>query len=254
MQPLTPRARKLSRGNGPLAAIARLSRLSDHDGAVFDVGVNRGTIARHLVRIFPACPSYLFEPLPEQAAELRDRFGSFENLQVVERALGERNGKADFHVGTSPGTSSLFTSDGDLARHYHNEAQVKTTIKVDVQSLDSFCAKEGITKISCMKIDAQGAELLIFKGAKKMLKAENIDILMFEWFAVPHYDDCPLFHDLWGYLAGHGYAPYGLYPGRNVPGTGQLRFGDAVFISDRFRRENLQVLAKATPEPELLDA
>lgn len=255
MRDLTLRARKLSRGNGPVAALARLSALSDHDGAVFDVGVNKGTVARHLIRIFPDCPAHLFEPLPRQAAALRERFAEVGNLSVVQAALGEHEGKADFHVGAAPGTSSLFSAEGEAARRNHDEVSVTETIKVQVRTVDSYCAEEGIDRISCMKLDVQGAELMIFKGAKRMLTEQRIDILMFEWFAVPHYDNCPLLGDLWHHLSGVGYSAYDIFPGRSVRATGQRRFGDAVFISDRFRRENLEeALAPESGAQALADA
>ncbi len=236
-KPLTRRASVLARKGGPVGALARLSAVADDSGVVFDIGVNRGTIARHLIRMFPQCPCYLFEPLPQQAAFVADRFSEFDNVRVIQEALSNEAGSAEFFVGKSVGTSSLLRmNDESLAAH--PEAGVDHAISVRLNTVDAFCADNGISKISCMKIDAQGSELNIFRGASGMLGSQSVDMVMFEWFAVPHYEDSPLILDLWTELDRHGYSMYDIFPGRYFR-NGQRRFGDAVFVSDWFRKDRL---------------
>ncbi|MEX0307650.1 MAG: FkbM family methyltransferase [Ruegeria sp.] len=237
---LTPRARKQVKQGGPVGAVARLSAVADHSSVVFDIGVNRGTVARHLIRIFPECQCYLFEPLPEQAAFVEDRFQSFGNVTVVEQALSNEPGKSEFFVGKNLGTSSLLSMN-DAALEQHPEAKVSKSIEVELNTVDLFCQKNKIDHISCIKIDAQGSELNIFKGAEQMLSEQRVDIIMFEWFATPHYENCPLLLDLWNELDRHSYSLYDIFPHRSSR-NGQRRFGDAVFISDRFRKNNLPEL------------
>ena len=81
-KPLTRRANVLAKKGGPVGALAKLSAVADESGVVFDVGVNRGTIARHLIRIFPNSTCYLFEPLPQQAAYVAERFSEFPKLSM----------------------------------------------------------------------------------------------------------------------------------------------------------------------------
>jgi len=214
-----------------------LSEVADPSGVVFDIGVNRGTIARHLIRIFPECQCYLFEPLPGQADFVANRFSSFGNVSVVEEALSDTTGEAEFFVGKALGTSSLLSSN-EATLEQHPEAKVDTSITVKLNTIDAFCEENGISHISCMKIDAQGSELNIFKGAEKMLSQQRVDMIMFEWFATPHYENCPLILDLWNALDRQNYSLYNIFPGRSFA-NGQRRFGDAVFISDKFRAERL---------------
>ena len=234
---LTRRAKVLIKKGGPVGALARLSAVANPDGVVFDIGVNRGTIARHLIRVFPEHPCYLFEPLPGQAAYVADRFSEFDTVTVVEEALSNEPGEAEFFVGKALGTSSLLASN-DTTLEQHPEAEVDTTIRVKLNSVDSFCEENDISRISCMKIDAQGSELNIFKGAEKMLSEQRVDMIMFEWFATPHYENCPLLLDLWNALDQKNYSLYNIFPGRHFS-NGQRRFGDAVFISEEFRSERL---------------
>jgi hypothetical protein len=48
----------------------------------------------------------------------------------------------------------------------------------------------------------------------------------------------PLLDEILGLMRGHGYWLYDIFPSKRLK-NGQLRFGDAVFISDRFRTECL---------------
>nr|WP_170538526.1 FkbM family methyltransferase [Ruegeria arenilitoris] len=236
-KPLTRRANVLARKGGPVGAIAKLSAVSDESGVVFDVGVNRGTIARHLIRMFPRNTCYLFEPLPEQAIYVGKRFSEFPNVRIIQQALSNELGSAEFFVGKRVGTSSLLRmSDESLAAH--PEAEVDYSIPVTLNTVDVFCEEHGISKISCMKIDAQGSELNIFRGASRMLGSQSVDMIMFEWFAVQHYENCPLILDLWTELHSHGYSMFDIFPGRYFR-NGQRRFGDAVFVSDKFRRDRM---------------
>jgi len=53
--------------------------------------------------------------------------------------------------------------------------------KVDIQTLDNFCKKNKIKKIDLLKIDVEGNELNVLKGAEKMINAGLIDYIQFEF-------------------------------------------------------------------------
>ncbi|GEM_PF-1334595 len=238
--PLKPRPRhrkKLMGRGGPVAALARLSQYSDRHGAVLDVGVNRGTIALHLARLYVDLPIHLIEPIPAQCRYLEERFARFPDLKVHQLALSDRNGSAAFHVADHIGSSSLFTNSGDEAARHSTHA-VAETITVELARLDDWCAAQGISQVSCMKIDAQGSEFSILQGAERLLSEQAIDMLMLEWFALPHYDGVPLLDEILGLMRSHGYWLYDIFPSKRLK-NGQLRFGDAVFVSDRFRKTRM---------------
>lgn len=62
--------------------------------------------------------------------------------------------------------------DGNL--HY-------TSLIIDAIKLDEFCADNGIDFIDFMKIDAEGHELEIFKGATRMINENRIGMIQFEF-------------------------------------------------------------------------
>ena len=222
---------------GPIGAVARLSQHSERSGAVLDVGVNRGTMALYLCRLFSDLPIHLIEPIPGQCEYVRERFARFPTVRVHQLALSNDTGEADFHLADHVGSSSLFTNTGDEATQHSSHATAQT-FTVPVARLDDWCAQQGVAHISCMKIDAQGSEYNILEGAQGLLSRDAIDIVMLEWFAIPHYDGVPLLDEILTLMRGHDYLLYDIFPSRRLR-NGQLRFGDAVFISDTFRKTRL---------------
>ena len=63
-------------------------------------------------------------------------------------------------------------------------------------SLDSFCKNEQIERIDLLKMDVQGGELGILKGANQLLAQQKIDVIYSEVFFVPMYQNQPLFGEI----------------------------------------------------------
>jgi FkbM family methyltransferase len=222
---------------GPVGALARLSQYSERRGVVLDIGVNRGTMAIHLARLYSDLPVHLIEPIPAQCTYVTERFARFPTVRVHQLALSDRNGMAEFHIADHVGSSSLLTNDSAEAQQ--NSSHFTTqTIAVKLARLDDWCAAEGISHVACMKTDAQGSDYAILCGAERMLANQSIDILMLEWLSLPQYDGVPLLDSILTLMRGHGYWLYDIFPSKRHT-NGMLRFGDAVFISDRFRRDCL---------------
>ena len=53
-------------------------------------------------------------------------------------------------------------------------------IKVQTRTLDNFCYEKNINNIDVLKIDTEGNELNVLKGAKKLLEKSNINIIYTE--------------------------------------------------------------------------
>jgi len=52
---------------------------------------------------------------------------------------------------------------------------------VSIETLDGYCAKNKIQNIGFLKVDVEGHEIEVFKGAIGMLKKGNINIIQFEY-------------------------------------------------------------------------
>ncbi len=85
-------------------------------------------------------------------------------------------------------------------RNYNNleVAMLKSTGTITTTSLDSFTRQNSVDEIDFIKIDVQGAELDVFKGATKAL--DNVVFIVSEVEFIPLYIDQPLFGDVCKYL------------------------------------------------------
>jgi hypothetical protein len=107
-------------------------------------------------------------------------------------------------------------------------------LTVQAETLDAFCYRHSLDRINILKLDVQGAEGMVLRGAKGLLSQEAIDLVFTEVMFVPHYEDGPLFHELWGQLGEHGYSFFNLFD-LTVARNGQLRYANALFLSSGTR-------------------
>lgn len=221
-----------------LPVLTSLAQRIDRPSTVLDIGGFRGLMTDNLLRIYPDSAVHVFEPLPERSAQLRDKYSVNERVQVHAAAVSDKNGSAAFHVGSFEPTSSLFPRNKTGQKYFNPDFEMSGTIDVPTVTLDHFCADQHIDHVSCLKLDTQGAEHMILTGAHDLLENAAIDVVFTEWFAVPHYEGTPLFDEIWALLSSHRYSLFDLFPGPRAP-NGQLRYGDAIFVSPKVRESVL---------------
>lgn len=143
---------------------------------------------------------YSFEPVPKFYKRLKDNItlNHFTNITTEDAALGSKNGNKTFYQ--SDGTSSFFRT------HVQKEGSKRIQqIKVKVLKLDSYLKLKKISKVNFVKIDVEGAELEVLKGAKDLLKKSDAPYLLIE--AVDEYlrNGSASKDELVRYLEGFGY-------------------------------------------------
>jgi len=142
---------------------------------VIDVGVAYGT--PELYHHFPKQKFLLVEPLREWERTLKSIASKYD-AEYVLAAAGSMKGTTRINVHELPSDSSLFKeSDGDHADGASREIPVVT--------LDDVCREKALKGPYLLKIDAQGAELLVLGGATEVLKDTDLVIVetsLFEFF------------------------------------------------------------------------
>lgn len=100
-----------------------------------------------------------FEPMPENYSRLQRnvRANGIENLNIFHLAISDHNGQIKFS-----------NTDDSFANSYLNVGD-KSGVLVDTVSLDSFAQEEKNTPPDFIKIDVEGAELDVLKGAKNLI-------------------------------------------------------------------------------------
>ncbi|MBN2466715.1 MAG: FkbM family methyltransferase [Deltaproteobacteria bacterium] len=199
---------------------------------IFDVGAYIGEITRTYRSVLPRAIIYSFEPSPDSFNQLR-RLSHEPGIKTYQLAVSDEVGKTTFHVNADPSCNSFFPRPKN-GRYYAPQAQMVDSLAVETTSIDHFCSTEGIRRIEILKLDVEGAELNVLRGADHTLSQEAIDLIYTEALFVSLYDGGCLFYELSGLLGGYGYTLLNLYNLKSAK-NGQLRWGNAIFLSPRMR-------------------
>jgi FkbM family methyltransferase len=168
-------------GISPFIDMARLNAAWGRSLKVlFDVGANIGQFAKEARQELPAAKIYSFEPHPRTFERLRQ--SKTDNLMFqYSLALSEKIGEVTFYEYGSEGGGTQLNSLIPNARSPTRFGYKSSEIKVRSMTLDHFCATEKIDRIDFLKIDVEGAEDSVLKGAKEMLSRRNIMAVYFEF-------------------------------------------------------------------------
>lgn len=136
-----------------------------------DVGCHKGEMLEQFLNASPRGNHYAFEPIPEMFNELQKKFAS-PNCHIFPYALAEKQGQAEFNfVKNAPAYSGL------KQRKYAVENPNIEKIQVEIKTLDELIPAN--VKIDLIKIDVEGAEMGVLKGASQTI-TRNKPVIIFE--------------------------------------------------------------------------
>jgi FkbM family methyltransferase len=104
---------------------------------------------------------------------LRERFSDTDHAQIVEVAASDRSGQATFFEEADAGTTSSL-----VAGAAHLGARQR---EVSVRRLDVLLAEHGLESVDYLKIDAEGHDLHVLRGAGQWLSEQRVKFLQFEY-------------------------------------------------------------------------
>ena len=179
---------------------------------VFDVGANEGQSAREFLRHFPTARIFSFEPTPATFQAL-SRFAQTQpRVTPVNKALGEAPGKIELNENAFHQTNSLLSANLGSEKYLGpGVINCQRKIEVEMTTLDAFGRQESVTGIDLLKIDVQGFELFVLKGAQEFLSARKIGCIVLEVSFISLYENQASPQDLINRLAGHQYDLMGFY-------------------------------------------
>jgi FkbM family methyltransferase len=144
---------------------------------VADVGANVGLWSQALLAAAAAAGRdgdvtvHAFEPEPQAYARLT---GTLEGTRSVlsSTALSDQPGTSDFYVfAPEAGTNSLHPS----------PAVSETAHTVPVDTLDAYAARSGVPAFALVKIDTEGHDLTVLRGARTLLAEHRVRVMQFEY-------------------------------------------------------------------------
>jgi FkbM family methyltransferase len=145
-------------------------RLVKDSGTVVDVGANAGIYSAMAVRSGRWVTA--FEPVPQEAARLGRLLGAGGVVHQV--ALSDRCGKATLHVPYVPNVSAGDVTSRSSLETNHDTGLPHRDIEVNVATLDSF----GLSDIAFLKIDVEGHELPVLRGAAETITRSRPNLLV----------------------------------------------------------------------------
>lgn len=124
-----------------------------------DIGAHRGVFLRRFIELSPGGHHYAFEPLPELAAKPKEEYPT---TQVFSCALGNKTDRVTFQF-----VPELSAWSGLKRQPYPIKVQ-PITIEVEIRRLDDVIPPE--VCVTFIKIDVEGAELDVLRGAEQIIK------------------------------------------------------------------------------------
>ncbi len=175
---------------------------------VIDAGANIGIHAVYLSRL--AKTVYAFEPVLQTFEWLQEttNLNKRTNIVPVNSALGDTVSTAQMHI-FIPGKSVWNSIHIPTMPTTEEGAKPVSTQMVHITTLDAFAKYNNLDNIGFIKIDVEGHELAVLRGAHRLLSEACIDVLSFE-VAEPHVKDAtPIFNLLksYGYTTTKPYIP-----------------------------------------------
>jgi FkbM family methyltransferase len=160
--------------NGELHALRRCIFGVDKP-IVFDVGANIGDWSAAVLKILPTTQIHCFEPDSSALKQLEHR-GFPSNVHVNRFGLSSELGVQKLTI-FKPGSvlNSLYTN------HLYG-LDVVGYEEVRLDTIDNYCIKNKISRINYLKIDVEGHELAVLKGACKLIEASKIHNIQFEYY------------------------------------------------------------------------
>jgi FkbM family methyltransferase len=207
-----------------------LGRGGENIRLILDVGANDGGFARVARRMFPAAFIYCFEPLPSARGRLEQwvRRESSGKVHVVPVAVGDRSGEATLFEHRDHDSSSSLLQTTTLAVELFPFQLRQEARVVAVTTLDewSVAANVRIGRGTLLKIDVQGYEYAVLRGAANTLACA--DLCMLEVNFVSLYDQQSSFAEICGLLERAGLTYVGNISQVHAR-DGSALFGDALF-------------------------
>lgn len=151
---------------------------------IFDVGANEGGYSALTRKYIPNSTIYAFEPGIKSFAKLKDK--QLKKLHIYNVGLSDKKGTAYFYDFSEKSTqkndypvSAMASLSKEVFTKYHREKPKSR--KINLETIDNFVKKENIRHIDFLKIDTEGYEYHVLKGAMKTIMKKKIDVIQFEF-------------------------------------------------------------------------
>jgi len=146
---------------------------------IFDIGANIGQFSGIAKAVLKGRPYtiHCFEPGRHTFDQLREYIGDDNSFRLNNFALGQNTGNTSlFYDEVGSGLASMTKRNLE-----HLGIDFNRSESVSVDTVDNYCDQAQINKIDLLKMDVEGHELDVLKGAARLLDDRRIDSILFEF-------------------------------------------------------------------------
>lgn len=157
------------------------SRLIEPGAHVVEVGGHIGYIAQYYSQLVGAAGQVtIFEPGENNLPYLERNLKQTENTQIVRKAVSNETGTVKFYIENLTGQNNSLHKDFEGFQNNQKQAYTRVEyqeVEVPATTLDDF-SKQSSRPVSLLKIDVEGAELLVLQGARGLLTRDRPHVMV----------------------------------------------------------------------------
>ena len=209
--------------------LKRLKKMKFEPVTVIDAGASTGIWSSTSSKVFPNAHYVMIDPLmPHYSQETRDTYYSqINSFQLVEAALSNEPGEAEFFVSDNLCDSSLLKVDESLRPTRRTKVQLRT--------LDELANENAWSGSTLLKIDVPYAEHLVLAGGKDFIRS-NVDAVIVELNLEREHPQAKTYREMLDLMDELGFQLVDETEGWRCPLDGRLEQKDSVFV----RRSRLE--------------
>lgn len=198
-------------------------------GIILDVGGGQATTAVLFAKEFPKHDIYIFEPIKSNFQEIEKSPNRTAQWQLVNKACGSQIGTTHINIAGRVTASSLLDLDAtQVEGSYIDVLQTQRTETIALTMLDVEIPKNKVVDV--LKMDVQGFELEVLKGAMSILP--NIKVIVLEINNHQGFKNAPTYYEIDAFLRLNNFEFYDHFAGHRE--NGKLWDWDVVYVNRAF--------------------
>ena len=170
-------------------------------GVVLDIGANVGEYCCEIKKVNNSLDVYAFEPHPITYKRLLENT-KCHDINIFNLGVGANEDTLILYDYVDQNGSEHASTYRGVIEQIHKGSVVETNIRVI--SLDNFVTQYSIDKIALVKIDTEGHELEVLRGARRLLNSGKIDMIQLE-FNEMNVISRVFFKDIWDFLPNYDF-------------------------------------------------
>jgi FkbM family methyltransferase len=194
---------------------------------IIDIGAAAGETCLRFSQSLPEAEIIGFEPIRKTFKRLEDNTKNFANIKVFNIALGKEKGVSSINIMDRITSSSIYPSQANSNFDGNQYFNILETEPINIESLDHFGYRD--KSIALIKIDVQGFELEVLKGALNTLL--NTHFILVELQNHEIYIGAPRYYEIDAFLREVGFELFDIIP--SIRQMDQIKEFDSIYINRR---------------------